>query len=83
MKFQVLFTYDPEYRGYVAEVPDLPGCFSQGKTRDDALNNIQDAIKGYLQVLEKHGKSFEPKNPVFAYLKDSKQREAQCLELKN
>jgi len=31
MRFQVIFTYDPEYKGYVADVPELPGCMSQGK----------------------------------------------------
>lgn len=60
MKFQVVFTYDQEYEGYVAEVPDLPGCLSQGKTLDEALTNIKDAIKGYLLVMEKHGRPFEP-----------------------
>jgi predicted RNase H-like HicB family nuclease len=32
MRFQVIFTYDPEYKCYVADVPELPGCMSQGKT---------------------------------------------------
>jgi predicted RNase H-like HicB family nuclease len=32
MKFQVIFTFDSKYEGYVAEVPELPGCVSQGKT---------------------------------------------------
>lgn len=54
MKFQVLFTYDSEYQGYVAEVPELPGCVSQGKILDEAIDNIKDAIKGYLYVQEKH-----------------------------
>ena len=53
MKFQVIFTYDSEYLGYIAEVPELPGCVSQGKTLDEAIENIKDAIKGYLHVLEK------------------------------
>ncbi|OBQ40548.1 MAG: hypothetical protein AN487_01435 [Anabaena sp. CRKS33] len=61
MKFQVIFTYDSEYLGYVAEVPELPGCVSQGKTLDEAIENIKDAIKGYLHVLEKHGKPYVPK----------------------
>ena len=37
MKFQVIFTYDSEYGGYVADVPQLPGCMSQElrlKTKD-------------------------------------------------
>jgi len=59
MKFQVLFIFDPEYQGYVAEVPALPGCLSQGKTLDEAVANIRDAIKGYLYVQEKHGKPIQ------------------------
>ncbi|MDJ0662463.1 MAG: type II toxin-antitoxin system HicB family antitoxin [Crocosphaera sp.] len=55
MKFQVIFTYDPEYEGYIAEVASLPGCVSQGKTMDEAIANIKDAIQGYLYVEEKHG----------------------------
>lgn len=58
MKFQVLFTFDPEYQGYVAEVPALPGCLSQGKTLDEAIANIRDAITGYLHVQEQHGIAF-------------------------
>lgn len=54
MKFQVIFTYDSEYQGYVAEVPELPGCVTQGKILDEAIDNIKDAIKGYLYVQEKH-----------------------------
>ena len=37
---------------YVAEVPALPGCFSQGKTREEALKNIKEAIEGWLEVME-------------------------------
>lgn len=58
MKFQVVFTYDPEYQGYVADVPELQGCMSQGKTMEEAVDNIQDAIKGYLKVQAKHDQSY-------------------------
>ncbi len=57
MKFQVIFIFDAEYQGYVAEVPKLPGCVSQGKTLDETVENIKDAIKGYLYVQEKHLRS--------------------------
>jgi predicted RNase H-like HicB family nuclease len=40
---------------FVAECPALPGCISQGKTRDEALANIRDAIHGYVESLKKHG----------------------------
>jgi predicted RNase H-like HicB family nuclease len=60
MKFQVIFTFDEEYQGYVAEVPELPGCFSQGKTVDEAMANVRDAIQGVLQVMSEHGESYKP-----------------------
>jgi predicted RNase H-like HicB family nuclease len=54
MKFRV--TIEPDEDGvFVAECPALPGCISQGKTRDEAMANIQDAIQGYLASLKKHG----------------------------
>ncbi|MBC6435409.1 type II toxin-antitoxin system HicB family antitoxin [Nostoc sp. HG1] len=42
----------------MAEVPELPGCVSQGKTLDEAIENIKDAITGYLHVQAKHGKPY-------------------------
>ena len=37
---------------FVVEVPALPGCLSQGKTREEAIQNIQEAIEGWLEVME-------------------------------
>jgi len=56
MRFKVVITYDPEYKGYVVDVPELVGCMSQGKTIDEALENIKDAIRGWLEVEKKHGR---------------------------
>lgn len=36
---------------YVAEVPALPGCFSQGRTQEEAVSNIKEAISGWLEVM--------------------------------
>jgi len=36
--------------GYSIWVPGLPGCWSQGKTEDEALKNIKDAIQAYLEA---------------------------------
>ena len=56
MRFRVLI--EPDEDGvFVAECPTLPGCISQGKTRDEAIVNIRDAISGYLKSLEKHGEA--------------------------
>jgi len=44
------------YRGedgfWVAECPSLPGCISQGKSREEAIENIREAIEGYIAALE-------------------------------
>jgi predicted RNase H-like HicB family nuclease len=50
MKRRVLL-YPGEDEYTVAEVPSLPGCVSQGKTRDEAIANIQEAIALYEEVL--------------------------------
>ncbi len=56
MKFRVLI--EPDEDGiFVAECPTLPGCISQGETREAAVRNIRDAIAGYLTSLEKHGEA--------------------------
>lgn len=65
MKFQVVYTFDSDYQGYIAGVPKLPGCLSQGKTLDEALENIKDAIKGYLHIQAKHGKPYIAKESQF------------------
>lgn len=41
--------YDEEYHGYVVDVPQLPGCMSQGKTVEAALRNVRKAIRLYLK----------------------------------
>jgi antitoxin HicB len=53
MKYRIFIEQD-EDKMYVAEVPSLLGCISQGKTRSEAIENAKDAIKGYLESLKKH-----------------------------
>lgn len=50
MQFMVNVTYDEEYRGFVADVPALPGCMSQGKTIEQAIENIKEAISLFLET---------------------------------
>ena len=54
MKFRVLI--EPDEDGvFVAEVPVLPGCISQGRTRAEAIENIKEAIAAYTESLHQHG----------------------------
>ena len=41
-------------------VPDLPGCTSGGDTRDEALANIAEAVRGHIDVLRAHGEPVPP-----------------------
>ncbi|NJL09595.1 MAG: type II toxin-antitoxin system HicB family antitoxin [Calothrix sp. SM1_7_51] len=47
--------YPGEDGYFVIEVPSLPGCISQGKTREEALANIEEAITLYVEVLQERG----------------------------
>jgi hypothetical protein len=49
MQYQIKLKKSEE--GYAVWCPSLPGCASQGETREEAIANIQDAIKSYLEVL--------------------------------
>jgi predicted RNase H-like HicB family nuclease len=57
MTYKIVIMYDSEYEGYVVDVPELNGCMSEGKTVDEAVMNIKDAIKGWLDVEKKHGRN--------------------------
>lgn len=46
-------------KGYSIWVPGLPGCWSQGKTEAEALENIKDAIQAYLETVEELTKDKE------------------------
>ncbi len=59
MKYRVIIEQD-EDGIFVAEVPALPGCISQGKTRIEALRNIQEAIEIYLESLKAHNEPIPP-----------------------
>jgi len=59
MRYRILIEQD-EDGIFVAECPSLPGCVSQGKSRKEALDNVQDAVRGYLESLKKHNEPIPP-----------------------
>jgi predicted RNase H-like HicB family nuclease len=59
MKFRVRVEQD-EDGTFVAQVPALPGCISQGRTRQVALANIREAIEVYLESLQDHSDAIPP-----------------------
>ncbi len=50
LNFKVIVEEDKEDGGFVVECPALPGCASQGDTVEEALENIKEAIRGWLKA---------------------------------
>ena len=59
VRYRVIIEQD-EDGTFVAECPSLPGCISQGGSRDEAVANIKDSIAGYLESLRKHNEPIPP-----------------------
>jgi predicted RNase H-like HicB family nuclease len=59
MKYRVHIEQD-EDGVFVADVPSLPGCVSQGPTRVETLENIKEAIEAYLASLKAHDEPIPP-----------------------
>jgi len=54
MEYSVV-VHDAEEGGYWVEVPALPGCYSQGESVEEALENVREAIELYLETLREKG----------------------------
>jgi predicted RNase H-like HicB family nuclease len=48
MRFRVVLEYDAEAHSYSAVCPELPGCASAGDTEEEAMRNVEEAIRLYL-----------------------------------
>ena len=59
MRYRVLIQQD-ENGVYVVEVPSLPGCISQGSTREEAVTNVREAMAAYFESLAEHGDPIPP-----------------------
>ncbi len=54
-RYQINIAWSDEDECYVARVPALPGCLGHGDTYKEAVENIEDAIEGFLASMEAHG----------------------------
>jgi predicted RNase H-like HicB family nuclease len=65
MRYTIILEPDEEGRGYTVRVPALPGCISEGRTREEALESAREAIQGFVEGLRKAGEPVpEEKEPV-------------------
>lgn len=57
--YLIELTYDKSYKGYVADVVNLYGCMSQGKTKEEAIMNAEKAIKAYMKTFVKTSRNID------------------------
>ena len=55
VSYKVILERNDEEGYYTATVPALPGCVTQGRTKEETLERIKEAIQGYLESLQKDG----------------------------
>jgi predicted RNase H-like HicB family nuclease len=56
--FQIVIEKEPEDEGYFAYTPNVPGCFSNGKTIEETKHNIREAIEQHLASMLAHAQPF-------------------------
>ena len=55
--FEIVVEKEPEDAGFLAYSPTLPGCFSNGRTIDEARRNMRSAIQQHVESLLEHGET--------------------------
>jgi predicted RNase H-like HicB family nuclease len=63
-----LVVYEKAPQNWAAYVPDLPGCISTGKTREECEQNIAEAIRGHLDVMRERGEAIPPPSSESGFL---------------
>jgi len=67
--FEIVIEKEAEDEGYMAYSPNLPGCFSNGKTIEEAKRNIRGAIEQHVESLLAHGQSV-PQNERLVHVEE-------------
>ena len=64
-KYEVIIYWSAEDRSFIAEVPELPGCMTDGATQNEALNNAQIIIQEWIDTAKSLGRSIpKPKGKL-------------------
>ncbi len=56
-KYQMIITWSDEDQAYLAEIPELPGCMADGKTRQEALANAENVIQEWIETAQDFSRS--------------------------
>lgn len=71
LKYTVILV--PEEEGYSVEVPALPGCYTQGETRDEAISMAKEAIELYLESCKAHSEPIPEETGVESLIVEVKE----------
>ena len=67
--FEIVVEKEPEDEGYAAYTPTMPGCFSNGKTIEEARRNIREAVQQHIESLLAHGQPI-PQNENLVHVEE-------------
>ena len=67
--FEIVVEKEPEDEGYAAYSPTMPGCFSNGKTIEEARRNIREAVQQHIESLLAHGQPI-PQNENLVHVEE-------------
>jgi predicted RNase H-like HicB family nuclease len=69
LKFEIVIEKEPKDGAYSAYSPSLPGCFSNGRTVEDAKRNMREAIQQHIAALPAHGEPV-PQNDRLVHVEE-------------
>ncbi len=62
IRYEIILYWSEEEQGFIAEVPELPGCAADGKTYQEALQNVEVIMQEWIETAEELGRPIpEPK----------------------
>ena len=73
-KYQMVIYWSDEDQAYLVEVPDLPGCMADGKTRQEALGNAEIIIQEWLEIARELGRAIPPPGERLLTVSETAQR---------
>jgi len=56
-KYEVIIYWSEDDQAFIAEVPELPGCAADGKTYEEALKNVEEIIKEWIETAKETGRT--------------------------
>ena len=69
MEYTIILEPDADGRGFTVLVPSLPGCITQGNTREEAIERVKEAIAAYIESLKADGEAVPEETQPIEVLK--------------